>query len=147
MLIDLHTYFSGGRLRWSGIPISIRIFQFAVIYTVKGFGIVNKAVNVFLVFSCFFDDPTDVGNLISGFSFSKSSFNIWKFIVHMLLKPGLENFEQYFTSLWDECNCAVVWTFFGFAFLWDWNENWPFPLLSISIKWAEYSFHSIKFTY
>ena len=75
--------------------------QFVVIHTVKGFGIVNKAeVNVFLELSCFFDDPTDVGNLISGSStFSKSSWNIWKFIVHILLKPGLENFEHYFTSV------------------------------------------------
>ena len=53
----------------------------------------------------------------------------WKFLVHILLKPGLENFEHYFTSMWNECNCAVVWTFFGVAFLWDWNENWPFPVL------------------
>ena len=53
--------------------------------------------------------------------------NIWKFTVHILLKPGLENFEHYFTSMWDECNCAVVWAFFGIAFLWDWNENWPIP--------------------
>ena len=103
--------------------------QFAVIHTVKGFGIVNKVeVDVFLEFSCFFDDPTD-GNLISGSSsFLKSSLNIWKFMVHILLKPGLESFEHYFTSVWDECNCAVVWTFFGIAFLWDWNENWPFPV-------------------
>ena len=50
-------------------------------------------------------------------------------MVHVLLKPGLENFEHYFTSVWDECNCAVVWIFFGIAFLWDWNENWPFPIL------------------
>ena len=71
--------------------------HFAVIHMVKGFGIVNKAVEVFLELSCFFDDPTDVGNLISGFSgFSKSSLNIWKFTVHVLLKPGLENFEHYF---------------------------------------------------
>ena len=49
--------------------------------------------------------------------------------VHVLLKPGLENFEHYFTSVWDECNCAVVWAFFGIAFLWDWNESWPFPVL------------------
>ena len=78
----------------------------------------------------FFDDPADVGNLISGSSaFSKTSLNIWKFTVHILLKPGLENFEHYFTSVWDECNCAVVWAFFGIAFLWDWNENWPFPVL------------------
>ena len=68
--------------------------QFLVIHTVKGFGVVNKAVDVFLELSCFFDDPTDVGNLISGSSaFSKSSLNIWKFTVHVLLKPGLENFE------------------------------------------------------
>ena len=51
------------------------------------------------------------------------------FMVHILLKPGLENFEHYFTSVWDECNCAVVWTFFGIAFLWDWNENWSLPIL------------------
>ena len=84
--------------------------QFVVIHTVKGFGIVNKAeVDVFLVFSCFFDDPTNVDNLISGSSgFSKSSLNIWKFTVHVLLKPDLENSEQYFASVLDECNCAVV---------------------------------------
>ena len=69
----------------------------------------------------------DVGNLISGSSaFPKTSLNIWRFTVHVLLKPGLENFKHYFTSMWDECNCAVVWAFFGIAFLWDWNENWPF---------------------
>ena len=62
-------------------------------------------------------------------AFSKSSLNIWKFSVHVLLKPGLENFEHYFASVWDKCYCAVVWTFFGIAFLWDWNENWPFPVL------------------
>ena len=75
--------------------------QFVVIHTDQGFGIVNKAeVNVFLEFSCFFDDPVDVGNLISGSSaFSKSSMNIWKFTVHVLLKPGLENFEHYFTNM------------------------------------------------
>ena len=84
----------------------------------------------FLELSFFFDDPTDVGNLISGSSvFPKTSLNIWKFMVHVLLKPGLENFEHYFTSVWDECNCAVVWAFFGIAFIWDWNENWPFPVL------------------
>ena len=57
---------------------------------------------------------------------NKTNLNIWKFTVHILLKPGLENVEHYFTSVWDECNCAVVWAFFGIAFLWDWNENWPF---------------------
>ena len=75
--------------------------QFIVIHTVKGFGVVNKAkVDVFLELSCFFKDPADVGNLISGSSaFSKSSLNIWKFMVHVLLKPGLEDFEHYFTSM------------------------------------------------
>ena len=84
--------------------------QFIVIHTVKGFGIVNKAeIDVFLELSCFFDDPVDVGNLISVSStFSETSLNIWKFMVHVLLKPGLENFERYFTSVCDECNCAVV---------------------------------------
>ena len=102
--------------------------QCIVIHTVKGFGIVNKAeIYVFLELSCFFNDPANVGNLISGSSaFSKTSLNIWKFMVHVLLKPGLENFKHYFTSMWDECNCAVVWAFSGIAFLWDWNENWLF---------------------
>ena len=75
--------------------------QFVVIHTVKGFGVVDRAeADVFLEFSCFFNDPVDVGNLISGSSaFSQSSLNIWKFMVHVLLKPGLENFEHYFTSV------------------------------------------------
>ena len=75
--------------------------QFIMIHTVKGFGIVNKAeIDVFLELSCFFDDLANVGNLISGFSaFSKTSLNIWKYMVHVLLKPGLENFEHYFTSV------------------------------------------------
>ena len=92
--------------------------EFVVIHTVKSFGIVNKEeADVFLELSCFFDDPVDVGNLISGSSaFSKTSLNIWKFMVQILLKPGLENFEHYFTSMWDECNCAVVRAFFGIAF-------------------------------
>ena len=81
-----------------------------MIHTVKGFGIVNNAkVDVFLELSCFFDNPVDVGNLISGSSaLLKSSLNIWKFTVHVLLKPGLENFELYFTSVGGECNCLVV---------------------------------------
>ena len=72
-----------------------------MIYTVKGLGVVNKAeVDVFLELSCFFDDPSDVGNLISGSSaFSKSSLNIWKFMIHVLLKPGSENFEHYFANI------------------------------------------------
>ena len=115
-------------VRWSGIPISLKSFpQFVVIYTVKGFSIVNEAeVDVFLQFCCFFYDPMDVGNLISGSSsFYKSSLNIWKFQVHILLKPCLENFEHYSAGVWDECSCVEVWTFFGIALLWDWNKNWP----------------------
>ena len=82
----------------------------------------------------------DVGNLISGSSaFSKSSLNICKFSVHVLLKPSLENFEHYFASMWNECNCVVVWMFFGIAFLWDWNENWPFPVL-----WPLLSFPNLR---
>ena len=95
------------QVRWPGIPISWRIFHSVlVIHTVKGFGRVNKAeIDVFLELSCFFHDPADVGNLISGSSaFLKTSLNIRKFTVHILLKPGSENFEHYFTSMWDECN-------------------------------------------
>ena len=110
---------------WSGIPISLRIFQSVVIYTIKGFGVINKAeVDIFLELSCFFYDPTDVGNFISGFSdFSKSNLNIWNFMLHILLKSSLENSEHYSDTVRDECNCAVVWTLFGIALLWDWNEN------------------------
>ena len=84
--------------------------QFVVIHIVKGLGIVNKTeVDVFLELSCFFDDSMDAGNLISGSSaFSRSSLNIWKFMVHIPLKPGLENFEHYFASMGDDCNCVAV---------------------------------------
>ena len=97
----------------------------------KDFSVVSEAVvDVFLKSSCFFYDAMNVGDLISWSSaFSKSSLNIWKFSVHVLLKPGLENFEHYFASLWSEGNCVVVWTFFGIVLLWYWNENWPFPVL------------------
>ena len=113
--------------------------QFVVIHTVKGFGIVNnEEVDGFLEIFCFFDDSVDVGNLISGSSaFSKTSLNIRKFTVHVLLKPGLENFEHSFTSVWDECNCAVVWAFFGIAFLWDWNESHLLTLPQFSHLWNE----------
>ena len=123
--------------------------QFVVAHTVKGFGVVNKKVDVFLELSCFFDDPVDIGSLISGSSaFSKSS---WKFTVHVLLKPVLENFEHYLVSMSNACNCSVVWAFSGIAFLWDWNENWPFsvlwPLLSfpnLLAYWVQ-PFNSIIF--
>ena len=127
--------------------------QLVVIHTVKGFHLVNEAeVDVFLEFLCFFYDPIDVGNLISSSSaFSESSLNIWNFLVYVLLKANLENFEYFFASMWDECNCAVAWIFFGIAFLWDWNENWPFvvlwPLLSfpnLLACWVQH-FNSIIF--
>ena len=127
--------------------------QLIVILTVKHFHTVSKAErDVFLELSCFFDDPVDVGHLISGSSaFSKTSLNIRRFTVHILLKSGLENFEHYFPSVWDECNCAVVWAFFSIAFLWDWNENGPFPVLwpllsfpNLLAYWVQH-FHSIIF--
>ena len=95
LLPDLHTGFSRGRSRSLVFP------SLSEIHTVKGFGIDNKAeIDVFLDPSCFFNDPADVGNLISGSSaFSKTSLNIWKYTVHVLLKPGLENFEHYFTTV------------------------------------------------
>ena len=98
--------------------------QFVVIHTVKG------VVNNFLELFCFFYDPTDVGNLISGSSaFSKFSLYIWKFLVHVLLKPSLKDLEHYLACKWNECNHVVVWTFFGIALLSDLNESWLFPVL------------------
>ena len=125
---SLPTYrFLRRQVRWSGIPISQRIFQFAALHTVKGFSIDNEAeVNVFLEFSYLFYDPVDVGNLVSGSSaFSKSTVYILKFSVHVLLKSSLKDFEHCLASMWNECNCMVIWTFFGTALLWDWNQNWP----------------------
>ena len=141
------------QVKWSGIPLFQNFPQFVVIHTVKSFGIVNKEeIDVFFWNSCFFDDLADFGNLVSGSSaFSKTSLNIWKLLVHLLLKPGLENFEHYFIILWDKCNCTVVWRFCGIAFLWDWNENWPFPVLwpllnfpNFLAYWVQH-FHSIIF--
>jgi len=101
--------------------------QLVVIHTVKGFGIVNKAELDFFWNALAFSTiqwSMDVDHLISGSSaFSKSSLNIWKLMVHGLLKLSFENFEHYFGSMWDEYNCVVFWTFFGIAFLWEWNEN------------------------
>ena len=126
--------------------------QLVVIHIVKGFSIVNEAeVDVFLELSCSFDDPADVGNLTSGSSvFSKSSWNIWNFIVHILLKPGLENFEHYFASMWDECNYAVVWIVLGIASLGlEWKLTFSSPMVTVSLPnllayWVQH-FHSIIF--
>ena len=153
LLLDLHTDFSESR---QGDLVFPSLEEFSIVccdpHSQRLWHNQWKETYAFLEFSCFFDDSTDVANLISGFStFSKSSLNMWNFTVHVLLKPGLENFEHYFASVWDEGNCAVVWTFFGITFLWDWNENWPFPVLwpllsfpNLLAYWVQH-FHSIIF--
>ena len=125
--------------------------QFVVIHTVKGFGVVNKAeIDVFLELSCFFNDPWMLA--------------IWSLVPLPFTKPAWTSGSSQFTycwslawrilnitSMWDECNCAVVWAFFGIAFLWDWNENWPFPVLwpllsfpNLLTYWVQH-FYSIIF--
>ena len=121
------------QVRWSVIPMSLRIFH-SLLWSKQSKTLAQsiKQKEMFSWNSCFFKDPTDVGNLISGSSdFSKSRFlnSRWKFLVHVLLKPSLKDFEQTLTSLWNEHNCMVVQTSLDIAFLWDWNENWPFPVL------------------
>ena len=126
--------------------------QFVVIHTVKGFVVVNKAeVDVFLELSCFMSHlMLTIWSLVP-LPFLKSSLNIWKLMVYILLKSGLENFEHYFAGVWDECNCVVVWIFFGIAIHRDWNENCPFPVLwpllsflHLLAYWVQH-FHSIIF--
>ena len=109
----------------------VRNDQATAANAVKGFSVINETeVDVFLELSCFLHNPTNVDNLISGSSaFSKPSSYIWKFSDHILLKPRLKDFEYNLTSMWNECNFMVVLTFVGIAFLWDWNENSPFPVL------------------
>ena len=126
--------------------------QFIVIHTVKGFGIVNKAeTDIFLELSCFFDYPADVGNLISGSSaFSKTSLNIWKFTVQVLLKPGLENFENYLLAckivqLWG--SLSILWHCLSLGLEWKLTFSSPWPLMSFPDSltyWVQY-FHSIIF--
>ena len=129
--------------------------QFVVIHTVKCFCILNKAeIDVFFFF--FFSGTLLLSQWSNGclqfdlwlLCFFKSSLNIWKFKVHVLLKTGLENFEHYFPSMWEECNCVVAWKFF-LHFLWDWNENLSFPILwpllsfpNLLAYWLQH-FHSI----
>ena len=110
-----------GKVIWYS-PLFKNFPRFFVILTVKGFSIVNEAESdVSLEFFCFFDDPTGVGNLISGSSaFSQSSLYFWKFSVHVLLKSHLKDSEHYLASLWNEHNCVAVWTFLGIALPWDW---------------------------
>ena len=103
-------------VRWSVIPISLRIVHSLLWYTQ------SKPLN-----------------LISGSSaFSKSSLYVWKFLAHVLMKPLLEDFELYFASMWKECNCGVVWSFLVIIFLWDWNENWPFPVLWLLLSFPDF---------
>ena len=100
--------------------------QFIVIHTIKVFSVVNEAeVDVFLEPICCLHDPESVSNVGSGSSASsKPSLYIWKFLVHILLKPSLRDFEHNLAGMWNECSCLVFWTFLGITFLWDWNENW-----------------------
>ena len=114
--------------------------QFVVIHIVKDFSIVSETeVDVFLEFPCFLFDSTNVGNLISGSStFSKPSLYIWKFSVHILPKSSLKDFEHNLTSMWNDHSYTVISTFFGIALLWNWNENWPFP-----VQWSLLSFPNL----
>jgi len=102
-----------------------------IVHTVKGFSLVKEGeADVFLELSWFFDDSTDVGNLMSGSSdFSICSLYIWKYLVHIMLKPSLKDFEHYLASMGKEHSCAVVWTFFAITLLWDQNEDWYFPVM------------------
>ena len=123
--------------------------QFIVVHIVKGFGVVSKAeVDVFMKLSCFFYDPVDALVPLPFLNPAWTSESSW---LTYRWKLGLENFEHYFTTMWDECNCAVVWAFFGLTFLWHWNENWPFPVLwsllsfpALLAYWMQH-FHSIIF--
>ena len=129
------------QVRWFGIPISLRMFQFVVIHTIKGFSVVNEAeVDVFLEFSCFFYDPIDVGSLISGSAaFSKSNSYFWKFSVHVLLKPSLKCFENYFASLWNEHNLCgslnILWHCLFLAMKW----KLTFSSLALTAKFSKYA--------
>ena len=128
------------QVRWSGFPISSRIFHSLLWSTVNSFSIVNEAkLDVVLEFLCFFFVSANDDSLISGSSaFSKSRLYIWKFSFHVLLKPSLKDFDHNFASMWNNCNCVNIWTFFGIAFLWDWSENWCFPVL-----WSLLSFPNL----
>ena len=139
-LTCIHISQEAGKVR-SGIPISWRTFQFVVIHIVKSFSQVNEA-------------EVDAFWNSLDFSMIQQMLAIWFLVplpflnqlkhlrisVHVPLKPSLDNFEHYFASMWDECNCVTVWTFFAVAFLWDWNENWHFPvlwpLLSFLVYWV-----------
>ena len=120
------------QVRWSGVPISFKSFpQFVMIHTVIGFSIVDETeVDGFLEFSCFLYDPANVFTLISSSSaFFKPSLDIWKFLVCLLLKPRMQDFNHDLTSMGEECNCPMVNIIFSTTLLGNWDENWPFPVL------------------
>ena len=127
------------QVRWSGISIFWRIFH-SFWWSTHGFGVVNKAEDVFLEFSQFFLDPMDIGNLISGSSgFSKSRLNIWEFLVHILLKPSLENFEHYFASMWNGVQLCGSLNILWLCLSWDWDENWPFFSPVATAKFSKFA--------
>ena len=142
------TRFLRRQVRWSDIPISW-IFQFVVIHTVKVFSIVSEAeVDVFLEFPCFFCEPTDVGNLMSGSSgFSKFSLNIWKFSVHVLLKRSLKDFEHYLAIMWNE-SLNIFWNCLSLGLEWKLTFSNLWPVLSfpyLLAYWVQQHFNSIIF--
>ena len=120
--------------------------QCVVIHTLNSFRVANEAeVDILLEFSWFSYDPIDVDDLISCSSaFYKSILNIWEFLVHVLLKPSLENFEHQFASMWNECNCVVLWTCSGIALLWEWNGNWSFTVLWPLLSFPNLLTYSVK---
>ena len=129
-LTDIQVSQDTGKMVWFSYHFK-SFLPFVKIHTVKGFSVVNETkIDIFPEFLCFLYDPRNVSNLISGSSaFSKPSLDIWKFSVHVLLKPSMQNIEHNLTSMGDECNCPVVWTFLSTALLGNWNEDWPFPVL------------------
>ena len=124
-------------VRWSGIPISLRIFHSLLWSTQRLWHSHCSRSGSFSGIILLFWWSSGCWQFYLS-AFSKSSLNIWKFSAHVLLKPSLENFEHCFASVWNECNCAVVWTFFGISFLWDRTENWPFP-----VPWPLLSFPNL----
>ena len=152
LLLDLHTDFSRGR---SGGLIFPSLSEFSTVYcdphSQRFWHSQWSRSRCFSVILLLFLWSSRLAIWSGSSAFSKSSLNIWRFSVHILLKPSLENFEHYFTSMWDEGNYAVVWALFGIAFHWDWNENWAFPVLwpllsfpNLLAYWGQH-FHSIIF--
>ena len=103
--------------------------QFVVIHTVKGFNVVSEAKSFSGILLLFLWSSGCWQFDLWSSAFSKSSLYMWKFFVHILLKPRLKDFEHFLASMWNECNCVIVWIFFSIALLWDWNEKWPLPVL------------------